>query len=207
MSNFTVTLENKPFSELSDGGLMLALQQGRGAALDELMCRHKKPLFHFVIRYTRDEDVSYDIVQEAFLRVYLRAETYNPSYRFKTWLYQISLNLCRDYSRKKKLQSLVSLDVRGFFGIGDDDNKRSLHEVLASDENIEDLSQHRKSLEILEKQIEQLPHKLKTALILFAIEDYSQEECARILGVTAKTVEMRVYRARKVLLQQSVEKI
>lgn len=99
MSNFTGTPDSKLMSELPDGELMLALQNGRDVALDQLMKRHKQPLFYFVTRYTRDEDVSYDIVQEAFFRVYDRAETYNPSYRFKTWLYQIALNLCRDYTR------------------------------------------------------------------------------------------------------------
>tara|TARA_B100002019_G_scaffold247254_1_gene225565 strand:- start:146 stop:691 length:546 start_codon:yes stop_codon:yes gene_type:complete len=181
---------------------MLALQKGRDAALDELMKRHKQPLFYFVTRYTRDEDTSYDIVQEAFFRVYDRAETYNPSYRFKTWLYQIALNLCRDYARKKKLQSLVSLDAWT-----DDEDKGSLHDVLASGENIESLTEHRQTLKLLDKHIDKLPHKLKTALILFALEDHSQEECARILGVTPKTVETRVYRARKLLMQKLAQSL
>jgi len=197
LSSFTGTPDNKPIPEFSDGELMLALQNGRDVALDELMKRHKQPLFFFVTRYTKDEDTSYDIVQEAFFRVYDRAETYNPAYRFKTWLYQIALNLCRDYARKKKLHSVISLDAWT-----DDEDKGSLHDVLASDENIESLTEHRQALKLLEKQIDKLPHKLKTALILFALEDHSQEECARILGVTPKTVETRVYRARKILLQK-----
>jgi len=188
-------------SELPDGELMLALQNGRDAALDQLMKRHKQPLFHFVTRYTRDEDTSYDIVQEAFFRVYDRAETYNPSYRFKTWLYQIALNLCRDYARKKKLQSFLSLDAWT-----DDTDKGSLHDVLASGENIESLTEHRQTLRLLEKQIDKLPHKLKTALILFALEGHSQEACAELLGVTPKTVETRVYRARKLLSEKLLKK-
>lgn len=202
MNNSTGTPDNKPIPELPDGELMLALQKGRDAALDELMKRHKQPLFYFVTRYTRDEDTSYDIVQEAFFRVYDRAETYNPSYRFKAWLYQIALNLCRDYARKKKLQSLVSLDAWT-----DDEDKGSLHDVLASGENIESLTEHRQTLKLLDKHIDKLPHKLKTALILFALEDHSQEECARILGVTPKTVETRVYRARKLLMQKLAQSL
>lgn len=202
MRNSTGTPDSKPMSELPDGELMLALQNGRDVALDQLMKRHKQPLFHFVTRYTRDEDTSYDIVQEAFFRVYDRAETYNPAYRFKTWLYQIALNLCRDYARKKKLQSVLSLDAWT-----DDEDKGSLHDILASGENIESLTEHRQTLQLLEKQIDKLPHKLKTALILFALEDHSQEECARILGVTPKTVETRVYRARKLLTQKLAESL
>ncbi len=89
----------------------------------------------------------------------------------------------------------------------DDEDKGSLHDVLASDENIESLTEHRETLKLLEKQIDKLPHKLKTALILFALEDRSQEECARILGVTPKTVETRVYRARKLLTQKLAQSL
>ncbi len=204
LSSSNITLGNNDFPDLPDGEVMLALQNGREKALDELMKRYKKPLFNFIMRYTRDEDVSYDILQETFIRVYNKAETYNPAYKFKTWLYQIALNLCRDYSRKKKLQSLVSIDT--WLG-GEEYESASLHEILASDENIENLAEHRQMLKLLESQIDLLPHKLKTALILFALENHSQEECARILGITPKSVEMRVYRARKTLLQRISKKI
>ena len=185
---------------------MLELQKGQDRALDELMLRYKQPLFYFVTRYTRDEDTSYDIVQETFFRVYKRSETFNPAYKFKTWLYQIALNLCRDYARKKKLGSLISLD--GLLGGKDGNGEQgSLHDILASDENIENLMEHRQTLQLLDTQIDALPHKLKTALILFFIEDRSQDECARILGVTPKTIETRVYRARKIILQKLSKKI
>jgi RNA polymerase sigma-70 factor (ECF subfamily) len=182
---------------------MLALQRGQDKALDELMRRYKQSLFYFVTRYTRDEDLSYDIVQETFFRVYNKAETFNPAYKFKTWLYQIALNLCRDYARKKKLQSFVSLDT----WLDSDEDSGSLHDILASGENIESLTEHRQTLKLLENQIDRLPHKLKTALILFSLEGNSQEECARILGITPKTLETRIYRARKRLLQNFVKKI
>jgi len=204
LSSSNITLGNKAFPDLPDGKVMLALQKGRKPALDELMRRYKKPLFNFIMRYTKDEDISYDILQETFFRVYNKAETYNPAYKFKTWLYQIALNLCRDYSRKKKLKYLVSIDT--WLG-GEEYESASLHEILASDENIENLTEHRQMLKLLESQIDLLPHKLKTALILFALENNSQEECARILGITPKSVEMRVYRARKTLLQRISKKI
>lgn len=204
MNSFNGTPDsNRAPDNRSDGDIMLALQSGQDKALDELMRRYKQPLFYFVTRYTRDEDTSYDIVQETFFRVYNKAESFNPAYKFKTWLYQIALNLCRDYARKKKLQFFVSLDT----WMGGDEEDGSLHDILASDENIESLTEHRQTLKLMENQIDQLPHKLKTALILFALEGHSQEECARILGITPKTVETRVYRARKTLLQALSKKL
>jgi RNA polymerase sigma-70 factor (ECF subfamily) len=197
LSSSTETPDGNYAPESSDEELMLVLQGGQDSALDDLMKRHKQPLYHFIVNYTRDDDISYDLLQETFCRVFTRSETYNSTYKFKTWLYQIALNLCRDYSRKKKLLSIMSLDT--FFR---SEENGSLHDVLPSDANIESLTEHRQTLKLLGKHIDKLPHKLKTALILFALENHSQEECARILGVTPKTVEMRVYRARKILMQK-----
>jgi len=190
-------LTSKISSQPSDEELIFSLQKGLDNALTKLMERYKKPLFYFITRYIKDEDISYDILQETFIKVYNRAETFNVQYKFKTWLYQIAFNLCRDYARKQKLHSFLSLDA----WIGNE-NKNSLHDVLMSDENIENLVEQRQTLQLVEEQIAKLPHKLKTALILFSIENHSQKECAKILSVTPKIIETRVYRARKILLQQ-----
>ena len=57
-------------------------------------------------------------------------------------------------------------------------------------------------LAFLRLAIDELPHDLKSALLLFALEGHSQEEAASLLGCSAKAVETRVYRARKRLRQR-----
>ncbi|MCB2081546.1 MAG: RNA polymerase sigma factor [Rickettsiales bacterium] len=171
---------------------------GNEAALNELMRRYKHKLFAFISKYVKDEDAAYDILQETFIRVHFKAESYSPAYEFSTWLHQIAINLCRDWGRKQKLRQFLSLDTSP-----GDNNSGTLHDVLPDTSgNIEDLSELRQQLRIIDQEIEKLPHKLKTALILFALEENSQERCAEILGVTPKTVETRVYRARKILAEK-----
>lgn len=178
-----------------DKALIHLVAKGREAALNEIMRRYKHRLHAFIVRYVKDEDVAYDILQETFIRVHFKADTYSPAYEFSTWLYQIAINLCRDWGRKQKIRQFLSLDVM----IGNEENI-SLHDVISDPHsNIEDLAELRQQLRLLDKEIQRLPHKLKTALILFALEENSQEACAAILGVTPKTVETRVYRARKIL--------
>jgi RNA polymerase sigma factor (sigma-70 family) len=63
---------------------------------------------------------------------------------------------------------------------------------------VADVESHER-LANLQKAIEELPHDLRTTLLLFAVEGRSQRECAELLGVSAKAVETRVYRARKIL--------
>lgn len=182
----------------SDETLIAQVQQGIEPALNTIMSRYKHKLFAFISRYVKDEDAAYDILQETFIKVHFKADTYKPEYKFSTWLYQIAMNLCRDWGRKNKLKQWLSLDA-----LINDDTEETYHDILADqNSNIEDLTDLRKNLKLLDKEIRKLPHNLKTALILFAIEEYSQEKCAEILSVTPKTVETRVYRARKILAEK-----
>lgn len=182
----------------SDEELIALVKQGVSLALNTLMLRYKQKLFAFIIRYVKDEDAAYDILQETFIKVHFKAGTYKPEYKFSTWLYQIAMNLCRDWGRKNKVKQWLSLDA-----LINNDTEETYHDILADpSSNIEDLTDLKKNLKLLDKEIQKLPHNLKTALILFAIEEYSQEKCAEILGVTPKTIETRVYRARKILAEK-----
>jgi len=173
----------------SDEQLIARLSAGEESVLNILMERYQHPLYHFVLRYTHDEQQAYDIVQETFVKVYTRADSFNQSYRFKTWLYQISLNLCRDLSRKNSIRRLFSFDEA--------EKKQAL--FTGDDAGLEIESDKKEEIARLQSYIAELPHKLKSALILFSLEEKSQIEAAKILGVSPKTVETRVYRAKKLL--------
>ncbi len=195
---FTRTNNETITDATPDKTLIQLVVEGREVALNELMRRYKHKLFAFISKYVKDEDAAYDILQETFIRVHFKAESYSPAYKFSTWMYQIAINLCRDWGRKQKLRQFLSLDA----SLGNSDSG-TLHGMLPDTSgNIEDLSELRQQLRVVDQEIEKLPHKLKTALILFALEENSQERCAEILGVTPKTVETRVYRARKILAEK-----
>ena len=139
-------------------------------------------------------------MQEVFIKVYFKAKTYKSDYGFSTWIHQIAINLCHDYYRKQKLNGLFSLDHNL-----DKNNDGDYHESIADpNSNVENLVEIRQDILTLDKEIKKLPHKLKTSLILFTLEGFSQEKCAKILGVTPKAIETRVSRARKILAKRIV---
>ncbi|BHH83600.1 RNA polymerase sigma factor [Desulforhopalus sp. 52FAK] len=178
-----------PGHDDSDEQLIKRLCSGEDLVLDILMQRYQNPLYHFVLRYIHDESLAYDIVQETFVRVYTRAASFNAAYRFKTWLYQIALNLCRDKGRKHALRKI--------FSFNEAEEKESPD--TGYDAGIEEKNERKEDVARLHKYISQLPHKLKSALILFTLEEKSQIESAAILDVSPKTIETRVYRAKKIL--------
>lgn len=170
---------------VSDEALVYQIAQGDSASLNIIMQRYKRPLFRFILRYVGNHTLAEDLLQETFTKLYFSAATYRSEHRFSTWLFQIAINLCRDHHRRQKIRRFFKLET--------------VIETLFSEENPETSMQSEQSLRHIYQAIESLPHKLKTALILFTLEGYSQEECAQLLGVTAKTIETRVYRARKQL--------
>lgn len=167
-----------------------ALQAGDDAALGELMTRHKEPLFRFLCRYTHNETIARDLAQEAFVRAYFKIQSFEPQAKFATWLFQIGLNLVRDFSRSKhaKRESLHA----PWDAAANESQAANLGSPAEKADRAEQLQRAR-------AEIDRLPEDLKSALILTALEDLSHQQAAELLGTTPKAIEARVYRARKIL--------
>lgn len=177
-----------------DHALVKRLRSGDDFALNEIMQRYKERIYRLSWRYVGNEDAALDVTQETFTKLYFNIDKYDPAYKFSTWVFQIAVNLCRDHLRKNKNHARnVSLDVL---------NESSSGDWQRSDENIEASFLFRQQLTLLRREIDLLPDTLKEAFILFAVEEKTQAECAEILNVSAKAVETRVYRARKILSEK-----
>jgi RNA polymerase sigma factor CnrH len=178
--------------------LVKELMLGQQHALDALMDRHREGLFRFVLRNVQNEDDALELAMETFVRAYFNIEKFRPTAKFTTWLYRIALNLCRDHVRSrayKDSQQTVSFDAPGQEA-GDPGS------VLARERGPRQTAERQEELSALQKAISELPEELKEAVTLTALEDRSQAEAAELLRISVKAVEMRLYRARKLLLEK-----
>ena len=169
--------------------LVQSLQAGDDTALDELMSRHQAALFGFICRYVRNETDAAELTQETFVRAYFNIASFQPKARFVTWLYTIATNLCRDHARSRH-----GKESRKTYSIFEDEKAG---ELPSSDARPDQQAEKHEDMADLESAIDQLPHDLKTALILTALEGLSHIEAAERLDTTPKTIETRIYRARK----------
>src|SRR5918911_5762916 len=78
-----------PYSRLSDNELVERTLSGDVRSYEELVRRYERLVGRVLYPYARREISVEDLVQETFLRAYDRLETFNPHYRFKTWLLAI----------------------------------------------------------------------------------------------------------------------
>jgi len=89
---------------------MVRYQRGDRQAFAELVRRHSRPMYNFVLRQLRDGTVAEDVTQEVFLRVVQSAAEFKHEARFSTWLYTIARNHCVDQLRRLAHRRHASLD-------------------------------------------------------------------------------------------------
>jgi RNA polymerase sigma-70 factor, ECF subfamily len=180
---------------LSDTRLMEELRAGNDGALSQLIQRWQKPLSSFVFRYLQNSADTSEVVQETFVRVYQSRQRYRPAARFSTWLFTIAANLCRNRARWRKRHPSIPLE----FEDPEREGAKSLLE-MAADEGAETPHQSVEEQEraaAVREAVGELPHDLRTALLLFQFEHMSHQEIAAVAGCSPKAVETRLYRARQ----------
>ena len=170
-----------------------ALEGGRGA-FESLVRRHQRPLVNHLYRQIGRKEHSRDLAQEVFLKVYLSLGSFDPAYRFKTWLYRIASNCAIDYLRKKK-PSTCSLhpDAR-------DDRSAGLDATLAgNDPTPHDVLRLRELTDRLETAVHRLPSDFRQLILLRHRQHCRYDEIARITELPLGTVKNRIFRARELL--------
>ena len=182
-----------------DLALVRALQAGEDQAFDTLIDRHQKGLFRSIFRHIPNEADALELTQETFVRAYFNIGKFRPSAKFVTWLYRIAMNLCRDRSRRRAYRhSLRTISI-------DADEFEEQTQLSANERGPDRRTQDREKVRAVEKAISELPQDLMNTLILTALEGRTHVEAAELLGISPKTVEARVYRARRILLQKMGE--
>ena len=173
---------------------MLRLRGGDDLALNELMARWQKPLVSFILRYAGNEQDALDLAQETFVRIFESRARYEPRSKFSTWLFTIATNLCRNQARWRERHPTVTLHATG------EDADSGLETTLPSGEGPPADNAEREDLaSAVRAAIQDLPHDLKTTILLFEYQDLGYEEIGAALKCSPKAVEARLYRARKIL--------
>ncbi len=170
----------------SDAVLATRAVKGDRAAFNAFMQRHQQALYRFIRHYVGDADEAYDLVQETFVSAWQALGRYDPSRPAPTWLRRIALNKCRDWGRRRAVR-------RFFYSAVDLDTAKAA--ALAAPGDIVD----EPALSRLDRALASLPTQLKEPLLLTAFEGLSHHDAGKALGISAKAVETRVYRARKLL--------
>lgn len=178
------------FSVLSDEELMLHLCNGEVLAFDEIYYRYSKQLLGYFIRMLNfDKNLAEDALQDLFLKIAESPEKFDASRSFKTWIFSIASNSCKNFYRHQNVvkNSKEELDYLG--------EKANNDEFLKAASRIDAL-EFRK---ILNEALDELAPEKKEAFILKYQEDKSISDIAFIQNCPEGSVKSRLHYTLKIL--------
>ncbi|MGE8206628.1 RNA polymerase sigma factor [Heyndrickxia sp. NPDC080065] len=156
--------------------LFIEFQQGKLDALDSIYLAYKNPLYCFIYRYTNNEQLSIDIVQDTFEKLHKKKHQYNPEKgSFKTYLFQIAYNtMITKINRQNRLKALLPFLAQ------------PISQPISSEEKL-----------TVRAALQALPENLRAVVILMYYHDLTQKDIAEVLNIPLGTVKSRLSRALK----------
>jgi RNA polymerase sigma-70 factor (ECF subfamily) len=179
-----------------DRELVCRAQAGDKEAFEELVRRHQHRVFAVaggILR--RREDVE-DIAQQVFVKAYFSLRRFDQRAAFSTWLYKITVNECWDLLRKKKVRPLLyESDLS-------EEQAQQFSAAERLDSGAQNVSDKLQAQQQVENLLQGLDERDRMMLILKEVEGFAIEEIAEVLDLNANTVKVRLFRARRRIVNQ-----
>jgi RNA polymerase sigma-70 factor (ECF subfamily) len=178
--------------ERTDEELLDDYVRGDRPAFTDLIGRYRNQLLHFLIRFLGSRTAAEDVFQEAFVQIHLSAETFDPTRRFKPWLFTIAANKARDHHRKHSREPTVSLSAP----MNRQDEGRPYVDLLEADlpspsAPILDAERSR----LVKSVVDSMPPHLREILLLSYFQRLSYNQIAETLHIPLGTVKSRLHTA------------
>ncbi|TKD72313.1 sigma-70 family RNA polymerase sigma factor [Pseudalkalibacillus hwajinpoensis] len=163
--------------------------QSQREILVYLMEEYGDMVLRVAYTYVKEQHLAEDISQEVFIRCYHALHTFERRSSYKTWLYRITVNQCKDYVKSWSFRKLFP---------------KSIIET-ESDKEVNSVSTHvlkkEENNELFEKVL-QLPVKQREVIIFYYYEDLSIDEISEVIKAKPNTIKSRLHRARNSLKDQ-----
>ena len=183
-----------------DDELMERYRAGDEDAFTLLVRRHQQPLINFIARYINDRDSAEDLAQETFIRIFKASRRYKPGQaHFKTWMYHIASNLCKNELRNRGRRNRYRVD-NVVKGNGDSEQIDLIESTPADASSQPEVALERKELhDAIQRAIAELPQQYRVPLVLRDLQGLSYDEISETLELRSGTTKSRINRARLML--------
>ena len=169
---------------LSDEEQLIAgCKERKSWAQKEIFERYSPVMLSVCVRYVTERETARDILQDGFIKLYTKIDTYSGSGSFAGWIRRIFVTTSLEYLRQNDaLKQYASIEE---YGNSIPDNEASILDKISADDLMECIAK--------------LPDGYRTVFNLYAIEGYSHTEIAEMLGINESTSRSQFMRARKIL--------
>ncbi|MCM4172779.1 RNA polymerase sigma-70 factor [Arenibacter sp. TNZ] len=164
--------------------LLENLKKGDEKAYQHLYDLHYANLVVYCYNLTKDQDRAEDIVQQAFVKIWIKRDTLHIKSSLKSYLYRTVYNTFLKEYRKLKKEEVALLEIKNSI----------LIDFVERDETVLE-----EKMKLLESAIDQLPKKNKEVFLLSKKSGYKHKEIAAQLDITEKAVEKHISRATQTI--------
>ncbi len=169
----------------SDIEIISAVLNGNQQAYAQIVQRHQTFVFSLVLRYIKSREDAEEVAQDVFVKAYKALADFKGASKFSTWLYTIVTTTCISFLRKKRLET-HSLDNEKVFEIIENkDSGMTANQV-----------EQKSRIAMVNNAISLLNSDDAGIVTLFYKGEQTLDEIAKILGIEANTVKVRLHRAR-----------
>lgn len=174
------------YNKLNDEKLILLIPKGNENAFNELYMRYSQRMYaYFYKMLYQDNELAADFTQTLFLKLFEKANSFNPEYSFSTWIYTMASNMCKnEYRRQSRSEPIIKMPLL-LFDITQPKGPSNIDSEI-----------FQKHLQVAVNELE-LIHK--QCFLLRYQDELSIKEIAEILNCPAGTVKSRLYYALKKL--------
>ncbi|WP_447078326.1 RNA polymerase sigma factor [Shewanella algae] len=179
--NASPQLTETRYQQEVDFSLVQRARLGDKLAFAELYRLHHGRVYALCLRLAGQVPLAEEMTQDCFIRAWEKLDQFRGESKFSTWLHSLSVN-----------QALSSLKKQRSFWA------RFLPVTTEADTE-ESTTTHTEETSVLERKILKLPERARVVFVLFAIEGYSHEEIAAMMGTSTGTSKAQYHRARNLL--------
>lgn len=166
---------------------MLAIQQGEKLAFNELYARYSDKLYGYLLKMLWYNEVrAQDLLQDLFAKIITQPQLFDTERSFKTWIYTIASNLCKNEFKRNEVRKGTVNGVEQFH-------------TLSTDENLDKKIQENQFRDALTEELKRLDDKHREVFVLKHIDGLSIKEISEITGANEGTVKSRLFYAIKKL--------
>lgn len=164
-----------------------------GELIDEIMDKYGQEILQLAFSYVKNKQVAEDLTQEIFVKCYKSLHTFSGKSQFRTWLWRIASNHCKDYLKSWYNNNVFTTDYQPIY---DSIQCDSVEERVIQDEVDGELA----------TAVMELPVDYREVIYLFYFEELTIKEISSITEIKENTVKTRLKRAKE-LLKERLEAI
>ena len=170
--------------------LITRAQQGDQNAQGKLVQLWYKRIYNYCFKFFLDHDLAMEVSQKTFISMCRNVHALQDTSRFKSWLYTIAVNACREEARKLKNMRAISLNRVAHY---DEENSPHWEKSDRKRENPERLYQQQELADLLQQCLMELSTEQREVVIMKEYEGLKFREIAEILNISENTVKSRMY--------------